>query len=312
MRKITEQIYKIDVHHHILPSAYLSALDKLDVTKAAGVVFPKWDLESSLKFMDKHDIATTIVSVSAPGVYFGDSELTKQLARQCNEFTRGIIQDHPQRFGAFATLPLPDLEASLVELTYALDELQLDGIALLSNIDGQYLGDTAFNEIYAELNRRQAVVFVHPNAPPKEKLPNIDVPPAVMEFVFDTTRAVANLVQNRTLRRYPDIKFIFPHAGGVVPYLAWRISFGERRTIKYLKRLYYDVAVSSTPYALRSLQELADPTHILFGSDYPFLPDPLVAMMVEGLKTYDGFDSQTRRMIERENALTLFPRFKSE
>ena len=303
--------YRIDVHHHILPAEYITALTSLGVTKSAGVVFPQWDVERSLVFMDHQKISTAILSISAPGIFFGEGKFAQDLARRCNEFAAEVVKNNPQRFGAFATLPLPDLNTSLLELEYALDELNLDGVGLLSSIDGQYLGDPVWEDLFAELNRRKTVVFVHPNAPPKEKLPQIDVPPAVMEFVFDTTRAVANLVHNRTLRRYPDIRFIFPHAGGVVPFLAWRISFGEQRTIKYLKRLYYDVALAATPYALRSLQELADPTHILFGSDYPFLPEPLIATMVEGLQTYEGFDAPTRQAIERDNALALFPRLKA-
>ncbi len=303
-------LHRIDVHHHILPPEYLDALAKIGITQSAGVVFPKWDVERSLALMDKEHIEVAIVSISAPGVYFGDLAFARNLSRRCNEFAAQLIKKKPQRFGAFATLPLPDLKASLLELEYAVDTLKLDGVSLLSNIEGRYLGDPEFDELFADLNRRKAVVFVHPNAPPKEMLPKINVPPAVMEFVFDTTRAIANLVHNRAFRRFSDIRFIFPHAGGVVPFLAWRISFGEKKVIQYLKTLYYDIALSATPYALRSLQELADPTHILFGSDFPFLPEPLITTMVEGLENYDGFEAQVRTLIERKNALALFPRFR--
>ncbi len=302
--------HRIDIHHHMLPADYLSTVNSLGITKSAGVVFPDWDVGASLSFMDRQGIATTLLSISAPGIYFGDLELARKLAGRCNEFCSKVINENPQRFGGFASLPLLDLNASLVELEYALDELKLDGVGLLSNIDGCYLGDPAHDELYAELNRRKSVVFVHPNAPPKNMLPKIDVPAAVMEFVFDTTRAVANLLQNRILKRYPGIRFVIPHAGGTVPFLAYRIATGSKRTINLLKQLYYDIAFSATPYALRSLQELADPTHILFGSDFPFLPEPLITTMVEDLQHYDGFDQQARDAIERENALTLFPRFQ--
>ncbi len=307
-----ESPHRIDVHHHMLPLDYLSSVNSLGITKSAGVVFPNWDLEASLRFMDKQGIATTILSISAPGIYFGDVDFAKKLARRCNEFSSKVIKEHPHRFGGFASLPLLDLNASLGELEYALDELKLDGVGLLSNIEGCYLGDPAHDELYAELNRRKSVVFIHPNSPPKEMLPKIDIPAAVMEFVFDSTRAVANLLKNNILKRYPEIRFIVPHAGGTVPFLAYRIATGNKRTIKLLKRLYYDVAFSSTSYALRSLQELADPTHILFGSDYPFLPEPLITVMVENLLKYNGFDSHARHAIERENALTLFPRFQEK
>lgn len=304
--------HRIDVHHHMLPVDYLSSVNSLGITKSAGVVFPNWDLDTSLRFMDKLSIATTILSISAPGIYFGDIDLARKLARRCNEFSSKVINENPQRFGGFASLPLLDLNASLIELEYALDELKLDGVGLLSNIEGCYLGDPAYDDLYAELNRRKSVVFIHPNSPPKEMLPRIDIPAAVMEFVFDSTRAVANLLHNNILKRYPEIRFIVPHAGGTVPFLAYRIATGSKRTIKLLKSLYYDVAFSATPYALRSLQELADPTHILFGSDYPFLPEPLITTMVENLQQYDGFDSKTRYAIERENALILFPRFQEK
>lgn len=303
--------YRIDVHHHFLPSEYISSLINIGITKSAGITFPKWDVESSLALMDRMAIAAAVISISAPGVFFGDSVFAQKLARCCNEFSAELIDKYPQRFGAFAVLPLPDMNESLLELEYALDILKLDGVGLLSNIDGQYIGDPKFDELFSELNQRKAVVFVHPNSPPADKLPKIEVPAAIMEFVFDTTRAVANLIYNQTLKRYPDINFIFPHAGGTVPYLAWRISFGEHRIIKYLKRLYYDIALSSTPYSLRSLQELAEPRNILFGSDYPFLPEALISKLAEEFKKYDGFDEQMRMDIERNNALSLFPRLKS-
>jgi predicted TIM-barrel fold metal-dependent hydrolase len=301
---------RIDVHHHILPPEYINALAKIQVTKSAGVAFPKWDSASSLAFMDKKGIEVAITSISAPGIYFGDIKFTRDLARQCNEFSARLIKENPQRFGAFAVLPLPDVEAALQELAYALDTLQLDGVAMLSSIDGEYLGSPTMNDLLAELNRRRAVVFVHPNVPAERMLPKTNVPPAIMEFVFDTTRAVANLVFSRALKNYPAIGFIFPHAGGTVPFLAGRISMGWKKVIEFLKTLYFDVALASTPYALRSLQELADPSHILFGSDFPFLPEMLITDQIEGLQDYKGFEAAMRRAIDWDNALALFPRFK--
>jgi len=303
--------HRIDVHHHILPVEYISSLAKIGIKESAGIVFPKWDIEKSLALMNRRGIMAAIVSISAPGIYFGDQNFSRELARSCNEFSARLIQKYPQHFGSFAVLPLPDMESSLLELDYALDTLNLDGVGLLTNIDGQYLGDSAFEDLFAELNRRSAVVFIHPNTPPAEMLPKTKVPPAIMEFVFDTTRAIANLIYTRALKRYPHIRLIFSHAGGTAPYLAWRISMGDRKIIDSLKSLYYDIALSATPYTLRSFQESADPSHILFGSDYPFLPESLLPSMIDGIQHYDGFDPQTRRAIERDNALTLFPRFKS-
>ncbi len=301
---------RIDIHHHSLPPEYIKELASIGVSESAGVQFPKWDPESSLAFMERRGIAAAILSVSAPGIFFGDIKFSRNLARKCNEFAADVIKEYPNRFGALAVLPLPDIKSSLTELEYALDSLNLNGVGLLSNYEEFYLGDPVFDDLLAELNRRKAVVFVHPNTLPEKMLPKTSVSPAIMEFVFNTTRVVANLIYSRSLRRFPDIRFIFPHAGGCVPYLAWRISMGSRGFIKQLKNLYFDIALSATPYSLPALQELAYDSHILFGSDFPFLPEPLITAQIEGFENYKGFTQEARLMIERENMLILFPQFK--
>lgn len=301
--------YRIDVHHHILPKEYFTSLARMGITTAGGVIFPKWDLQSSLRVMDQQNIATALISISSPGIYFGNNDITKELACQCNDIFARIIKDHPIRYGAFAVLPLPNIEASILELEHAFDELNLDGVGLLSNIDGKYLGDPFFDDLFSELNRRNAVVFIHPNTPPEEKMPDLKFRGAILEFVFDTTRAATNLVYSGTLKKFPNIKFILPHAGGTIPFLAWRISFGKKKIIKALKSFYFDTAVSGTNYALHSLKEFVEPSHILFGTDFPFLPEKMINDMISGLEQYEGFNDETRMKIERENALTLFPRF---
>jgi 6-methylsalicylate decarboxylase len=267
--------------------------------------------------MDRHAIATAITSISEPGIFFGDASFRQDLARCCNEFSAQLIHEYPRRFGAFAILPLPDIEAALRELEYALDTLKLDGIVLLSSVDGRYPGDPLFDELFTELNRRKAVVFLHPTVPAIQSELKLDLPPFLIEFVFDTTRAVTNLIYSGTLQRCPDIRFIVAHAGGTVPFLAYRISMGQimlpgapQGALTYLKQLYYDTALSVNPNALRSLQELVDSSHILFGSDYPFAPELAVSLFVQGIQNFDGFDEQARKAIERESALALFPRFK--
>ena len=161
------------------------------------------------------------------------------------------------------------------------------------------------------MNQRESIVCIHPNAPPEDKMPVRDARAAVLEFVFDTTRAVLNMLYNGIFKKYPGIRFIVPHAGGTIPYLAWRITMGNRRAIEQLKNLYYDTALSATPYTLRSLQELIPISQILFGSDYPFLPKPKIKSMIKGLEEYDGFNEENRKLIEKENALSLFPRLKN-
>lgn len=287
-----------------------------------GVDYPAWDVQTTLAVMDRQGIATAMVSISEPGVYFGNVALARDLARQINEFSARLVADHPQRFGAFAVLPLPDVEAALRELAYALDTLKMDGIGLLTNYRGTYLGDAALDALFAELNRRQVVAFIHPSTPPGTDQPTFGLPPSLYEFTFDTTRMVANLLYSGTLDRYPNLRLILSHAGGTVPYLAKRLTFGPtigsylkarapRNLIASLRRLYYDVAMSASPYALPSLQALVDPSHILFGSDYPFMPEPAVADTVTGLASYEGFDQQAQWEIERENARALFPRLQS-
>jgi len=317
---MSPELNRIDVHHHIVPPEYVKALADLGVTESAGIPFPHWNAETALDVMDRQGIKAAITSISYPGVYFGNLAFARELARRCNEISARLISDHSQRFGAFAVLPLPDVEASLLELEYALDTLQLDGVTMLSSIGNKYLGDPSSDALYSELNRRRTVVFVHPAVPPGSDVLKLILPPSLIEFTFDTTRAVASLLFSGTLERYPDIRFILSHAGGTVPYLAWRISLGEwlpgisekvpQGVITYIKRLYYDTALSTTRYTLRSLQELIDISHILFGSDYPFLPEPVVSATISDFQSYDGFTEQDRRVIEWDNALSLFPRLR--
>jgi predicted TIM-barrel fold metal-dependent hydrolase len=317
------QPQRIDVHHHIIPSIYLEAMRRVGIADPIpGVDYPDWDVQTTLAVMDRQGIATAIVSISEPGVYFGNVALARDLARQINEFSARLVADHPQRFGAFAVLPLPDVNAALRELEYALDTLKLDGIGLLTNYRGTYLGDDALDALFAELNRRQVVTFIHPSTPPSTDQPTFGLPPSLYEFTFDTTRMVANLLYSGTLDRYPNLRLILSHAGGTVPYLTKRLTFGPtigsylkarapRNLIASLRQLYYDVAMSASPYALPSLQALVDPSHILFGSDYPFMPESGVADNAAGLADYEGFDQQAQWKIERENALALFPRLQS-
>src|SRR5262245_17675852 len=316
--------HRIDVHHHILPPAYLTALSSIGVTNVGRVSFPStWSVETALALMDRQGIATAVTSISAPGVYFGDRAFAQDLARRCNEISARIVSDHPQRFGAFAVVPLPAVDAALREVEYAVDTLKLDGVVLLASVGDQYQGDPEFDALYAELHRRKVIVFIHPNVPPGYTVPKLTLPAPLIDFIFDTTRAVTNLIYNGTLERYPDIAFILSHAGGAVPYLAWRIALfsgmqlglGDKApqgAITFLKRLYYDTALSAVPYALRSLQELVDPSHVLFGSDYPFAPEPITIATIKGLNEYDGFDVQARSAIERDNALRLFPRLQTK
>ncbi len=315
---MTHEQAKIDVHHHIAPPEYVSFLADRGITIVGGRPLPSWDLEGNLAFMDKYGIETAILSVSAPGVYFGDRGLARELARSNNEYLAQLIGDYPRRFGAFACLPLPDVEAALSELTYALDTLGLDGVSLMSNVDRRYMGDPAYDALFDELNRRQAVAFMHPHTPDENEVPGLGLPVSLLEFVFETTRAVARLLFSGTMERCPDLRIILPHAGGTVPFVALRLCLGQfwpglqeyvpQGVIAYLQRFYYDTALSGAPFALRSLQELVDNSHILFASDYPFAPEMATVATIGGLNDYNGFDQEALQSIYCGNALALFPR----
>jgi len=310
----------IDVHHHILPPEYVTALNKLGISTAGSVPIPQWSPQSSLSQMDENGIVTAIISISAPGVYFENDTYSRDLARRCNEYCVRLIDEYPGRFGAFASLPFPDVEGSLKELEYAIDQLKLDGVGLLTNVQGHYLGDPEYEELYNELNRRKMVVYIHPNEPPYGHITKLKTPIALIEFPLETTRMVGNLIYGGVLERFPDIRFIFSHAGGAIPYLAWRYSslypilVNKERDSQYAIELlgcqYYETALSANPYSLRSLQELVKPSHILFGTDYVFAPSQVTPLLISGLREYDGFDKGALALIEHENALELFPRFK--
>ena len=308
--------HRIDVHHHILPPDYVATVgdDRIGPLILAGRT-PEWTPAMSVEAMDRNGIATAITSISAPGLWFGDTGESARLARICNDYAASIRSDHPGRFGVFACLPLPDVDASLAEIAYALDTLKADGIGLLTSYGDRYPGDAAFQPVFDELNRRRAVVYFHPtNAPCSQCLPGI--PAATLDFPFDTTRAVVSLLYSGAFARCRDIRFIFSHAGGTVPFLAERIArLGARPGFKEmvpngvlpeLERLYYDTALSANWLAFRSLLELVTPDKVLFGSDYPFAPEATMTATVRGLIEL-GLDSDVLQGIERDNALALFP-----
>ena len=325
---------RIDVHHHIVPQQYVAALGSLGITEGTGIPFPAWKPQQTLKFMNRNGIAASVVSISTPGATVVDRTTSRELARLCNETMAQLVQDYPGRFGALAILPLFDIDDALDELTYTLDTLGLDGVSLLSNTNGIYLGDPFFDRLFAELNRRRSVVHIHPTDPPSGGPASLEIANALIEWPFDTTRAVANMVFNGTLDRFPNVRIILSHGGGATPYLAWRIALqeysqkhkklrgkaiydfvitkrGPKAGTDALSRMYYDTAAAANPFALRSLQELVDISHILFGTDYCWAQPWMTPLFIRALREYDGFTEEDRRSVERASALTLFPRLAS-
>lgn len=303
------QNWRIDVHHHVVPPKY--ADDSMPIKLP--------DAEEQLGSMDSWHIRAAITSLT-PRVVLKNLNRLRGVARDCNEFQAERASDCAARFGAFALLPLPDVDGALEEIGYALDVLRLDGIGLFSSVTDRYLGDPQFDAVFDELNRRSAVVFIHPTHCEAPEHTRLHAPPFVVEYVFDTTRAMVNLIYTGTLKRCPKIRFIVAHGGGTLPFLAQRVVMMEGHrgaknvtgVLPALQSLYYEIASTTSRYALRSLQELVGPTNILWGSDLPFVYGARLKEEVEHWQHYDGFDSAGRTAVEAENALRLFPRFGAD
>ena len=309
----------IDVHHHIMPPAYAAVVgpgfQARNPHNAAQVL--RWTPAGSIEAMDRTGIATSITSISTPGVWFGDVAEAKRLSRACNEFAAGMERDFSGRFGFLATVPMPDIDATLDEVSYAFDTLHADGVALMSNYGRVWPGDPRFATVFEELNRRKAVVYVHPILPEacQDMMPGVGE--SALEYLFDTARAIASLIYNGSLLRWPDVRFIFPHSGGAMPPLAERVTRMADRDRKVapkpaqgsmseMKRLYFDVASSTNPVTLAGLLRLVPATQVMFGTDYPFLAS--IPYTIDPLRSH-GLGAADLEAIERGTALRLFPRF---
>ncbi len=281
------QTMRIDTHHHVFPAPYLAAAKRLG--RLADVVSSKpslvdWTPAQSLDVMDRHGVQTAIVSISTPGVWWGNDAEGRALARACNESTAEMVRAYPGRYGFFASIPLPDVDGSLAELAYALDVLGANGIVLMTNYGDRWPGDPDFAPFFAEVGRRKTAVFFHPTVSDccRGILP--DVSPSMIEYPFDSTRAIVSLLCSGTFSRYPDIRWIFSHGGGALPMVADRIvrqiarpPFAERvpRGGAYeLGKLYFDVAAATSPPALHAaILRFAGINNVLLGTDFPFGSD---------------------------------------
>jgi predicted TIM-barrel fold metal-dependent hydrolase len=309
---------RIDVHFHYLSPEYREKMIDAVGGSPDGFAAPQWSAEAALAMMDRMGIATGMLSVSSPGVHFGNDPKARVLARSVNEFAARTMADHRGRFGAFASLPLPDVDGSLLEIAYALDTLKLDGVVMLTNFNGVYLGDKRLDPAFDELNRRSAVVFIHPTSPICWQQSALGYPRPMIEFTFDSTRAVVNLIFSGTTTRCPKLRLIVPHAGGTLPFLARRIGMFGRglagasgnpiSTEEHLRKLYYDLAGSPGSNALAPLIEMTERSHILYGSDYVHTPEAAVSAHLAELLSSKLLSPNDFRAIARSNALALFPR----
>lgn len=312
---------RIDVHHHIIPPLYAEAIQRHGLQRHAGAPLPKWSAEKSLEVMDLNGIQRAITSLTTPGAHLGGGVAqARALARGCNEFAADLCARHPQRFGSFALLPLPFTEASCAEAVHALDVLGADGVVMFGSSDGVFLGDPCLDELMAELDRRAAVVFVHPNLHQSSEQLGMQAPGFLIEFLCDTTRAAVNLILSGSLERFPRIRWILAHGGGFLPYVAWRVSLANalpqfqdkapQGVMSYLRRFYFDTALSPSHYSMAALKALVEPTQILFGSDYPFAPAPLTTLQCQTLEENPLWTPAQLHGIHRGHALRLFPQYR--
>jgi predicted TIM-barrel fold metal-dependent hydrolase len=310
---------RIDFHFHLIPQFYQDAVYAAGTGPQIGR-YPDWSPERALELMDAHGIELALTSLAQPGVQFGDPESARALARRCNAYAAELNTRWPKRFGAFAVVPMWDMGDALAEIAYALDELELQGVCLFASYGEKFLGDPHFDPLMEELDRRAAVVFVHPALHPSSRKLDLPWPGFMMEYLFDTTRAAVNLVFGGATARFPRIRFVLAHAGGLMPYFAWRLSVAPmidarlpqaspEEIIARLGCFWFDTALSPTPQTMACLAAVARPERILFGTDWPFANARVVA---EAMQTYDAATSvaglQTAA-IDRANALALFPQF---
>ena len=320
---------RIDTHSHFLPDFLRDAMQRGGHAKPDGIhEIPPWNENDHIAFMDAAGISKSFLSISSPSVHFGNGIEARDLARKVNQEAASISKRNPDRFGSFASLPLPDVDGALAEVDYALDVLYADGFTLLTNYHGKYLGDEAFDPVFEKLNRRNAKIFIHPTSPcqtcggkPQVFKP-LDYPAPMMEFFFDTSRAVTNLILTGTISKFKNLTFLIPHCGAVLPSIIDRFSgfsailkLGENQKAMteeiyriFRDRFYYDLVGFAAPNQIHGLLRFANHKRLLYGSDYPFTPVYAVKFLGEGLeKELEGmWDEQTLRDVFERNAEKLF------
>jgi len=308
----------IDTHHHVIPDFYWEASNE-GGNAAGGITPPPWSLDGAIAYLDEAKIDVTLPSISTPGVHFGDDAAARTLARRANEYIAELRRERPDRFGGFAALPLPDVDGSLEEIEYAFDALELDGVSLMTNAGGSYLGDERFDPIFVELQRRGAVAFIHPTASPDPIAHTLGLPDTLLDFPVDTSRAVAKLHYSNTFARTPDVRYLFAHAGGAIPFLASRFAIVDAMNVipgaeergsfaDTVTKLHWDTASAFTDPVLHLLRSVTGVRNVVFGTDYPYPQNEISLGGLRQLQKTAELDENERSAVLGGTAARLFPR----
>lgn len=309
--------WRIDVHHHAVPPSmqeWAVRTGILPPDRGEWPTWARWDLDATWRMMVTNEVDAAVVSSPAPYEVFQDTVHVREGAREINESLASLVGEHSERFGFFAYLPLTGVEEAVEEAVHALDTLGADGVLMLTHVDGKYIGDSIFTPLFDELDRRGAVILVHPQFLPGGTPPGI--PDFMGDFLLDTTRAALSLMLGGILERCPRLSIILSHGGGFLPYMAARVDsrtheeqgVEPERLEQYLKTFYYDTAMPISPYATPSLLGAADPSRILYGTDYSMRTEEAVEYVTEELERDPLIRAGLQRKIGRDNALKLFPR----
>jgi 6-methylsalicylate decarboxylase len=310
---------RIDSHFHIVVPAYKEAALAAGIGPTRGK-FPDWSPEAGIELMDTYDIETAITSVPFPAFHYFPSDKARELARKCNEYAADLCRRWPTRYGAFAAVPMHEPKHAIAEIDYALDVLKFDGVCLLTSYGDDYLGDVKFDPVLEALNERKTVAYIHPAYSAKVSLP---YPGALLEYPHDTTRMALHLMFTGALERFSDIRFILSHAGGTLPYLAWRLFHCQMATPSIphwtyeqvctaMRRFWYDTAMSVGPETLKCLFSIVGTDRVVFGSDWPYLNNKAVEIEAKSLVASDLLSDAQAVAIARGNALSLFPRLRTQ
>lgn len=312
----------VDIHSHFVPDFYRDALIDAGHDHPDGIKgIPEWSEALAIETMNKLNVDVSLLSISSPGVHFGDNAKALDLARAVNEEAARLKQANPERFGFFASLPLPDVDGSIEELRYALDVLHADGIVLETNHHGLYLGDERLEQIYAEVAARRSTIFIHPTSPQNAEHLALGYPRPMLEFMFETTRSVTNMILAGVVERHGDARIIVPHGGAALSVLANRIELllplltppgaATPPSVRdALRSLHFDLAGAPVDELLTALLSVADPAKLHYGSDYPFTPAAACEALKEKIERTAALGSTTRENILSENSLQLFPRLR--